>query len=102
MLPALLRQADRPTREAIVSHSGQGLFSIRAGSWKLVLGRGSGGFTKPDRIEPGPGEPTGELYDLDGDPHEDRNLYQQRPKKVEERRALLEKYRQQGYTRPMA
>lgn len=102
MLPALLGKANRPIRHAIVSHSGQGLFSIRSGSWKLVLGRGSGGFTKPDRIEPGPGEPAGELYNLAGDPHEDRNLYQQHPEKVEELSALLEKYRRQGYSRPTA
>ena len=67
-----------------------------------MLGRGSGGFTKPDRIEPEPGEPAGELYNLASDPHEDRNLYLKRPEKVEELSALLEKYRRQGYSRPTA
>ncbi|MBI5085510.1 MAG: arylsulfatase, partial [Acidobacteria bacterium] len=63
LAPAML--GTRPVtaaREAVVHHSSQGLFAIRRGEWKLALGRGSGGFTRPVEIKPEPGEPLGELY----------------------------------------
>ena len=99
-LAALEGRADLPIRPDIVHHSGNGLFSIRQGSWKLILGRGSGGFTKPAKVEPKAGEPAGELYDLRADPHEDRNLYAERPQVVAALTQLLEKYRAQGFSRP--
>jgi arylsulfatase A-like enzyme len=97
--PALSGAPARPVRQAIVHHSAQGLFSIRQGTWKLVLGRGSGGFTPPQKIEPKPGEPAGELYDLAADPHEDHNLYAERSDVVARLTALLERYRREGRSR---
>ncbi len=102
LLPALLgKKADTPVRRAVVNHSSQGVFAIRQGEWKLVLGRGSGGFSTPRRIEPGPGEPKGQLYNLTADPGEANNLYLSRPEVVERLGALLEKYRTQGHSRPL-
>jgi arylsulfatase A-like enzyme len=69
-------------RKHVVHHSGNGTFAIREGDWKLVLGRGSGGFTKPQKIEPKPGEPVGELYNLAEDPREERNLFLERPRET--------------------
>ena len=77
------------------------MFSIRRGSWKLILGRGSGGFTEPRRIEPAPGEAAGQLYNLDDDPAETRNLYLEKPELVEELTALLQKLQEQGLSRPL-
>jgi arylsulfatase A-like enzyme len=100
-LHALLGQSSgQNVREAIVHHSVDGMFSIRRGSWKLILGRGSGGFTEPRRIEPAPGEPAGQLYNLDDDPAETRNLYLEKPELVEELTALLQKVQEQGLSRP--
>ena len=48
---------------------------IRSDHWKLITGLGSGGFTKPNRIKPGPGDPAGQLYNLSEDPGETENLY---------------------------
>jgi hypothetical protein len=48
---------------------------IRSNHWKLITGLGSGGFTKPNRIKPGPGDPAGQLYNLSEDPGETENLY---------------------------
>jgi len=80
ILPALLgKKLDKPIREAIVHHSLSGMFSIRRGNWKLILGRGSGGFTKPKTIKPKPGEPKGQLYNLAEDPAEAQNS---RPKQT--------------------
>jgi len=89
-----------PIREATIHHSVDGMFAIRHGRWKLILGRGSGGFTKPQRITPGPGEPVGQLYDLETDIGEQNNLYPERPEVVARLTALLDKYRAQGHSHP--
>jgi hypothetical protein len=75
------------------------LFSIRSGDWKLIEGRGSGGFTSPAKITPGPGEPEGELYHLKEDPHEDINLYRQLPDVVRRLSGQLEELRRSGKSR---
>jgi len=101
ILPALLgEEYEKPIREATVEHSGDGMFAIYQGEWKLIFGRGSGGFSKPKRIKPGPGEHLGQLYNLKEDPAEAKNLYQQRPDVVGHLTALLEKYKNQGHSRP--
>ena len=102
LLPELRGESrPSPIREAIVHHSSQGLFSIRQGDWKLILGRGSGGFTAPVTIKPGPGEPEGELYNLARDPHEDDNAYLQKPEIVRRLKDLLTRYQEQGHSRPL-
>jgi arylsulfatase A-like enzyme len=93
MLPALAGDEPVAPRESIVHHSLDGMFAIRRGQWKLILGRGSGGFTQPKRIEPAPGEPAGQLYDLVADPGETTNLYAERPEIVERLSAELEAIR---------
>ena len=95
----VLRGAAKSRREAVVHHAGNGMFSIRSGDWKLVLGRGSGGFTLPVAVTPGPGEPAGELYHLTQDPHEDRNLYIARPDVVKRLSDTLDTWRNQGHSR---
>ena len=80
-------------------HSMDGMFSIRQGKWKLILGRGSGGFSEPRRIQPAPGEPLGQLYDLEKDLAETQNLWSQHPEIVERLTALLDKYKQEGRSR---
>ncbi len=102
-LPALLeRTLEKPIREAVVHHSNKGHFSIRKGPWKLDIGRGSGGFTPPVEYTPQPGEPVGELFNLANDPSETNNLYDRYPDLVKSLTDLLEKYKRQGYSRPMA
>ncbi len=101
LLPALLGENKGPVRDSLVDHSIDGMLCIREGNWKLEEGLGSGGFSFPKRVEPAPGGPSGQLYDLAADPHEMHNVYQQRPEIVERLSKLLEKYEQQGYSRPM-
>ncbi len=102
ILPAMLNPGlEKPIRAATVHHSGNGMFAIRQGPWKLIQGLGSGGFTAPRRIEPKPGGPLGQLYNLEQDPGEQNNLWTERPEMVERLSALLERYKQQGYSRPM-
>ncbi len=101
ILPLLLgEESETPLRDAAILHSSQGMFAIRQGPWKLIEGRGSGGFTAPAHIDPAPGEPAGQLYNLAEDISETNNLYQQHPDVVARLTALLDQYRQQGHSRP--
>jgi arylsulfatase A len=102
ILPALLgKKRAEPIREAVVHHSSRGMFAIRQGKWKLVLGLGSGGFSVPMSIKPKHGEPEGQLYNLEEDLAESRNLWSEKPEIVERLTNLLEKYKQPGYSRPI-
>ena len=70
-------------RGPIVMESGSGAMLIRDGDWKLIDRLGSGGFSKPKSIKPGPGDPKGQLYNLAEDPGEDTNLWKKHPEIVE-------------------
>ena len=96
MLPALKgEKLARPIREATVVHSINGMFAVRQGPWKLVLGRGSGGWSSKGSPE----DPPGQLYDLDQDLNEKLNLYERDPQRVDRLTKLLEKYRLEGRSR---
>jgi len=98
ILPALLgEKLDRPIREATVHHSGAGVFAIRQGKWKLILGSKGGGYHEGGPKEGAPGQ----LYDLESDPAEKNDLWDKHPDVVERLSKLLEKYKKQGYSRPM-
>ncbi len=86
-------------RETMIQHSLSGMFAVRHGHWKLILGRGSGGFTNPRKITPEPGEPMGQLYDLNSDPSEEQNLYFDEPAIVDSLTALLDLYQTSGHSR---
>jgi arylsulfatase A-like enzyme len=99
LLPAFRgKTLDGAIREATVHHSGQGMFAIRRGPWKLVRGLGSGGFTEPRQVKPTPGGPEGQLYNLLEDPAEKNNLWQSRQDVVGQLSALLDRYIQQGHS----
>jgi arylsulfatase A len=100
LLPAMRsKELKRPIRDAVVHHSGSGMFAIRSGDWKLVLGLGSGGFTRPVRIAPKPGEPAGQLYNLARDRQETTNVYSQNPEIVRSLTEKLERIRLSGRSR---
>ncbi len=98
MLPALLGEAEEPLREAVVHHSVDGMFAIRAGKWKFIDGQGPGSNQWDGPQE---GDPPGQLYDMEADRHEDVNLYEREPEVVDRLRTLLERYRSQGHSRAM-
>ncbi|NQV27768.1 MAG: arylsulfatase, partial [Rhodopirellula sp.] len=100
MLSTLLNQ--RPTsiiRTTLVSQSSGGYQAIRGGSWKLIPGLGSGGFSEPRKEKPQPGGPKGQLYDLEDDPRETTNLYQKHPETVAILTKLFDQYRTTGRSR---
>ena len=98
----LVEKRDGPLREATVHHSINGSFSIRQGKWKLELCPDSGGWSHPRPGAAGKPElPPVQLYDLSKDIAERQNVYAEHPEGVAQLTALLEKYRQQGHSRPL-
>ncbi|MBI1374393.1 MAG: sulfatase-like hydrolase/transferase [Phycisphaera sp.] len=93
LLP-LLRGADKPVRETEISQSMGGLLTIRRGNWKLMVGQGSGGWTKGSDDQPG------QLYNLAADVAEQSNLFNAEPKIAAEMTALLEKQVTEGRSTP--
>lgn len=85
-LPTLTGQpaANNSGRTKFVMRAGSlsSMMTMRSGDWKLITGLGSGGFSKPKMIVPGPGDPAGQLYNLADDRAETNNLYSQNPEIV--------------------
>lgn len=86
-----------PIREATIHHSLNGDFSIRKSDWKYIDAKGHGGFAQIKEEVP---EDSIQLYNVASDPAETTNVYMDHPEVVKELKALLEKYKTQGYSRP--
>jgi len=84
-----------PTRQDIIHHSIDGTFAIRQDQWKLILGRGSGGWSSAGD----PSDPPGQLYNLQTDVGETQNVYLQYPQKVAALTQLLDMYRDEQRSR---
>ncbi|WP_339752103.1 arylsulfatase [Algoriphagus aquimarinus] len=90
-------------REATVSHSINGSFAIRQGDWKLIMAKGSGGWSFPKPGDPSEAElPDVQLYNLASDPGETNNIYAENGDKVASLKALLSKYIKEGRSTPGA
>lgn len=91
ILPVLLGNKDSTAiPQTIVNESSHGLFAVRKGPWKLIKGRGSGGFSAPVTYEPKLGEAKGQLYDLEKDSSETNNLYLKDSQTVSELNLLID------------
>ena len=96
MLPLLRGGTWDRQRAPVIHHSSGGMFAIRDGRWKLVAGNGSGGREKPS------GEPFGrpyQLFDLEADPSERRNVYDRNPAVATRLEQALERIRSAGRSR---
>ncbi|WP_026955104.1 sulfatase family protein [Algoriphagus vanfongensis] len=90
-------------REATVFHSINGSFAIRQGDWKLIMAKGSGGWSSPKpNTSDEEGLPDVQLYNLASDPGETKNLQAENPEKVASLKELLSKYIQEGRSTPGA
>ncbi|CAH8283029.1 arylsulfatase A-like enzyme [Mariniflexile fucanivorans] len=89
-LPALSGKPIVSTRAGVIHHSISGHFGYRQGKWKLLLARGSGGWSSPNEAQSG-NMPKAQLYDMEKDPAETTNLYDKKPEIVKELLAHLEK-----------
>lgn len=102
-LPALTGvDSQTPARKQFVMQAGSvpAMMTIRSDDWKLITGLGSGGFSKPSSIQPGPNDPPGQLYNLVEDLGETTNLYTQRPEIVSRLKAELKTLVDSNQSRP--
>ncbi|HUR58425.1 MAG TPA: arylsulfatase [Opitutaceae bacterium] len=87
--PALFeREPVTLKREALVLHAGSGVFAIRQGPWKMV-----------ERID-GAKKGRLQLYNLDADPVEKRDVQSEHPEIAARLLGLLDRFRSEGRSRP--
>nr|WP_245891733.1 hypothetical protein [Flavobacterium faecale] len=91
-----------PLREATVHNTYVGSWGLRQGKW-LYINKPTGEVTKmPESFKKLKGytdfKTKGLLFDMDKDPEQRVNLYEQFPEKIKEMDALIQKYRDQGYS----
>ncbi|MDO6801410.1 arylsulfatase [Wenyingzhuangia sp. 1_MG-2023] len=90
-LPALKGHKIKSTRTGVIHHSISGHFGYRQGKWKLLLARGSGGWSSPQEDDTTlDNMPIAQLYDMENDAAETNNLYLERPEIAEKLLQLLE------------
>ena len=92
-LLGIIRGKDSHRGAPVIHHSGSGMFAIRDGKWKLVLGNGSGGREKPR------GKAFGKpyhLYDMSADIAETTNLAEKHPEVVSRLVERFEKMHSSG------
>lgn len=90
-LPALSGEPIVSSRAGVIHHSITGHFGYRQGKWKLLLAKGSAGWTGPKENEIPKDSPKAQLYDIENDPAETTNLYESNPEVVERLLMQLEK-----------
>ncbi|MDE0767902.1 MAG: arylsulfatase [Opitutaceae bacterium] len=109
-LPNFLGEANAG-RESMITQSYTGILSVRDGRWKLILDtKGSGGFYRysPEvqrHTTMSPWRPdmsdTGQLYDIQNDPYETSDVFEQHPEVVDTLKNQLRSYINSGRTRPL-
>lgn len=99
-LSVLRGSADAPPRPAVVHHSARGIFAVRDGRWKLIFGPGSGGWSYPKPGEEPPDALPVQLYDLETDIGEQKNLANENPEVVTRLSLLLETFIADGRSTP--
>lgn len=101
ILPALEGTKPVVPRPPVVHHSINGSFAIRDGTWKLELCAGSGGWTKPTEAEAKKrGLPELQLYNLETDIGETKNVQAEYPEIVERLTRELEQQVEKGRSTP--
>ena len=99
-LPAILGDPAQPTRDDMIVHSSDGVFAIRKGPWKWIEGvpvdeiKAGARKAHADEFRP-------QLYNTHDDPAETRDVSAQHPEIVQELTALLNRYRDGGYSREL-
>lgn len=90
-LPAFSSKPITTTRNGVIHHSISGHFAYRQGKWKLLLAKGSGGWTAPREAEAAKsGAPIAQLYDMEKDPGETTNLFASHPEVADRLLSQLE------------
>ena len=83
----LLIGQDGYSRPPVITHSSNGCFAMHDKKWKFIATTGSGGRTSP---RSSPSQKPYQLYDLNSDISERKNLINERPEKAREMEARLQ------------
>lgn len=89
LLPLLKGNAAAFKRNFTVHHSITGNFAIRKDKWKLIMSPGSGGWSFPKPGKDEDGLPPIQLFNLDTDPGETKNVYDKHPETVATLKRIL-------------
>jgi len=89
-------QSWKTPRAPVIHHSAAGMFAIRSGKWKLVLGNGSGGRQAPKGK---PFQKPYKLFEMDKDIQEQHNVIGKHPEVASRLEALCEAIRTKGSSR---
>jgi arylsulfatase A-like enzyme len=112
MLDVLLgTQGDKPVRRYMLQQTPTLAMSIRDGKWKYLDHKGSGGNNydragdwsmKPYALKDTNPDAPGQLYNLETDPGETKNLYSQHPEIVERLKRQLDIFKNSGRSAPLS
>jgi arylsulfatase A-like enzyme len=100
------QSGDEPLREYTLHQTISLALAIRKGPWKYLDHKGSGGNNynrpnlKPFQLPETAPDAPGQLYNLENDPGETRNLYFEHPGIVKELKSQLETFRASGRSVP--
>lgn len=93
ILPAILGTPhEQPLRPSMIVHSPNGNFAIRSGPWKYIEGIPSPALKKPPQRD----ELRAQLYNLQDDPGEQKNIIDENPEVVKRLASLLNEHRSGG------
>ena len=92
--------ASGPRRTFSVHHSISGVFALREGPWKFVPSRGSGGFSAPKTVQEKSGESAAQLFRMEPDFTETRNVAADEPAVAARLAVRLRAIQESARTRP--
>jgi arylsulfatase A-like enzyme len=95
-IPALQGKKIASSRNGIIHHSFSGHFAYRRGRWKLLLAKGSGGWTSPKEAEMPKTAAKIQLYDMATDIGEKTSLHERNPELVQDLLAQLKQDIERG------
>jgi arylsulfatase A-like enzyme len=99
-LPVILGDPSAKGRDDMIVHGADGTFALRKGPWKWIEGvpvdeiSAAARNSRQDQHRP-------QLYNLELDPAETKDVSVQHPEVVAELKSLLERYRDGGYSREL-
>jgi arylsulfatase A len=100
-LGCLIGSRGESAGSGVIHHSISGHFAYRRGRWKLLLARGSGGWSSPREKDAAKRDaPAVQLYDMDSDGGERRNVAADHPDIVADLLARLQEDIARGRTTP--
>jgi len=112
MLDVLLgTQGDKPVRRYMLQQTPTLAMSIRDGKWKYLDHKGSGGNNydragdwgmKPYALKDTDPDAPGQLYNLEIDPGETKNLYSKHPEIVKRLKRQLDIFKDSGRSAPLS